>query len=163
MHGDEPTATSSLLDLFSFLGRHRQDAWVAAILRRYTLLCVPMLNPDGAERSQRRNAQGIDINRDARVLQTPEGRILKLMVDRHHPFLGFNLHNQNTTTTVGDTGKVASIALLAVASDRPVSAAVQKPAAVRTPQLARRVAGVLYEAFSPFIHGHISRYDESFS
>ena len=163
MHGDEPTATSSLLDLFSFLGRHRKDAWVAAILRRYTLLCVPMLNPDGAERNQRRNAQGIDINRDARVLQTPEGRILKLMVDRHHPFLGFNLHNQNTTTTVGDTGKVASIALLAVASDRPVSAAVQKPAAVRTPQLARRVAGVLYDALSPFVHGHISRYDDSFS
>jgi hypothetical protein len=161
MHGDEPTATSSLLDLFVFLGRHRKDGWVADILRRYTLFCIPMLNPDGAERNQRRNVQGIDINRDARVLQTPEGRILKLMVDRYHPFLGFNLHNQIATTTVGDTGKVAAIALLAVASDRPVAAAVKKPGVPA--QLARRVAGVLHEALSPFIQGHISRYDESFN
>jgi hypothetical protein len=31
-----------------------------------------MLNPDGAQRFQRRNALGIDINRDARALVTPE-------------------------------------------------------------------------------------------
>ena len=38
---------------------------------------VPMLNPDGAERYARRNAQAIDINRDALQLATPEGRLLK--------------------------------------------------------------------------------------
>ena len=44
------------------------------ILSSLTLYVVPMLNPDGAERFQRRNAQGIDINRDALSLQTPEGQ-----------------------------------------------------------------------------------------
>ena len=44
------------------------------ILSSLTLYIVPMLNPDGAARFQRRNAQQIDVNRDALSLQTPEGR-----------------------------------------------------------------------------------------
>ena len=76
-----------------------------------------MLNPDGAERYARRNAQAIDVNRDALDLATPEGRLLKAVRDRFQPELGFNLHDQNRRTTVGDTGVLASIALLAVSGD----------------------------------------------
>src|SRR5512139_2455684 len=65
MHGDEPTATSALIDLMSYIGRHREEPWVARVLGKYTLLFIPMLNPDGAERGSRRNRQGLDINRDA--------------------------------------------------------------------------------------------------
>src|SRR5688500_15498221 len=61
MHGDEPTATSALFDVFAYLERHRADPMAARILERLTLHAVPMLNPDGAERFQRHNAQGIDI------------------------------------------------------------------------------------------------------
>ncbi len=155
MHGDEATATSSLLDLFQFLCRHRGEPWVEEILGKYTLLCIPMLNPDGAELNQRRNAQEIDINRDARALQTPEGRVLKSVRDRYLPFLGFNLHDQNSLTTVGDTGEVATIALLAVgAGSAPAD---------NDSLLTRRVAAVLYDALSPFAYGHISRYDESYN
>ena len=158
MHGDEPTATGSLLDLFHFLCRRRGEPWVGAMLEKYTLLCIPMLNPDGAELGQRRNAQEIDINRDARALQTPEGRILKFVRDRHAPFLGFNLHNQNSLTTVGDTGKVATIALLAVGTD-----GTPGPADEASSSLTKRVSAVLYDALSPFAYGHISRYDESYN
>jgi hypothetical protein len=164
MHGDEATATSALLDLAKYLGVHQGEAWVAEILRKYTLLCVPMLNPDGAEHGQRRNAQGIDINRDARVLQTPEGRLLKALRDRYNPFLGFNLHNQNSLTTVGDTGEVATIALLAVASDPPATHLENSknvPAAQQ--RLTKQITAVLFEALSPFVYGHISRYDEDFN
>ena len=77
MHGDEPTATAALFDLFEYLRRHRDEPMVRRILAQLTLHVVPMLNPDGAERFQRRNAQSIDINRDALRLQTPEGRVLK--------------------------------------------------------------------------------------
>src|SRR5688572_30150473 len=95
MHGDEPTATAALFDIFEYLRRHRQDPAVRQLLSSLTLYFVPMLNPDGAERFQRRNAQGIDINRDALRLQTPEGRTLKAVRDRFSPRIGFNLHNQS--------------------------------------------------------------------
>ncbi|MGE5125076.1 MAG: M14 family zinc carboxypeptidase, partial [Betaproteobacteria bacterium] len=61
MHGDEPSATPALLDVVDTLLEADPDG----VLERLTLLIVPMLNPDGAERYQRRNAQGIDVNRDA--------------------------------------------------------------------------------------------------
>jgi len=161
MHGNEPTATCALVDLLQFFAVHRRDPWVADILAKYRLLILPMLNPDGAERNDRRNAQGIDVNRDARVLQTPEGRILKAVRDRWEPFLGFNLHNQNGRTTVGDTGKVATVALLAVAADLPEAG---KPRLPDMPDaLSKRVTAVLYEALSTFAYGHISRYDEPFN
>jgi hypothetical protein len=155
MHGDEPTATCALLDLLAYLGSRDSEPWVEQMFQKYSLLIMPMLNPDGAERMQRRNAQGLDINRDARLLQSPEGRLLKEIRDRYQPFIGFNLHNQGSTTTVGDTGKVATIALLAVAADNPGS--------LRTGALAKQVTAVLYEALSPFIYGHISRYDEEYN
>src|SRR5262245_14111993 len=55
MHGDESTATSALFDVFEYLQRRRQDPVVMRILSRLTLHVVPMLNPDGAERFERRN------------------------------------------------------------------------------------------------------------
>ncbi len=162
MHGDEPTATNALIDLFHFLGRHERESWVARILQTYTLLFIPMLNPDGAERNQRRNVMGLDINRDARMLQSPEGKLLRNIRDRYEPFLGFNLHNQSSLTTVGDTGAVATIALLAVAADgQPALPA--PPASTEDRLLTKRVSTVLYEALSQFIPGHLSRYDESFN
>jgi hypothetical protein len=162
MHGDEPTATSALLDLFQFFGQHRREPWVSEILQKFTLQFIPMLNPDGAERNQRRNAQGLDINRDARLLQAPEGKILKSVRDRYRPFLGFNLHNQNGLTTVGDTGKVATIALLAVVADAP-GTPMSAPASGIPDNLTKQVTAVIFEALSPFIYGHISRYDEAYN
>ncbi|HEY0094322.1 MAG TPA: M14 family zinc carboxypeptidase, partial [Archangium sp.] len=121
MHGDEPTATTALLDFLEYVRTHREEPWVARILSELTLHAVPMINPDGAERYQRRNAQGIDINRDALALQTPEARTLKALRDRLKPFIGFNLHNQSWRHAVGKTGRPASISLLAAAFDEPRS------------------------------------------
>jgi len=118
MHGDEPTATAALFDVFAYLQRHKSDPVVQRILNSLTLYVIPMLNPDCAERFQRRNAQGIDINRDALRLQTPEGAALKAVRDRLKPRIGFNLHNETWTTSVGDPPKPGSISLLAVAYDK---------------------------------------------
>ena len=82
MHGDEPTATSALFDLYEYLQRHRSEPHVQRMLSALTVHIVPMLNPDGAERWQRRNVQGLDINRDALLLQSPEGQLLKNLRDR---------------------------------------------------------------------------------
>jgi len=155
MHGDEPSATPALLDVAAYL-LEADEADTAAILDRFTLRLVPMLNPDGAERYARRNAQAIDINRDALKLATPEGRLLKGLRDRFRPELGFNLHDQDRRTTVGDTGHLATIALLAVAGDAP---GTMSPGRAR----AKRVCSAIVHALAPFVPGGISRYDEDWN
>ena len=155
MHGDEPTATAALFDLFEYFQRHRTSAAVRRILSSLTLYVIPMLNPDGAERYQRRNAQGIDINRDALSLQTPEGRILKSVRDRLGPKVGFNLHNQGWGTSVGDPPKPASISLLSVAYDKPRSENAGR-------RLTKKLCAVIRNALEPFASGQIGRYDDEF-
>jgi zinc carboxypeptidase len=155
MHGDEPTATAALFDVFAYLDRHRTDEAVRRIMSSLTLYVVPMLNPDGAERFQRRNAQGIDINRDALRLQTPEGRLLKDLRDRLNPKVGFNLHNQTWRTSVGDPPKPASISLLSVAYDKP-----RTESAGRT--LTKKICAVIRDALEPFASGQIGKYEEDF-
>lgn len=155
MHGDEPTATSALFDVFEYLQGHRDSPVARGILNRLTLHVIPMLNPDGAERFQRRNVQGIDINRDALRLQTPEGRILKEVRDRWKPQVGFNLHNQGWRTSVGDPPKPASISLLSVAFDEKRSDSPGR-------QLTRRLGAVVRGALEPFASGQIGRYSDEF-
>jgi hypothetical protein len=155
MHGDEPTATSALFDVFEYLRRHRDDPVVGRILNRLTLHVVPMLNPDGAERFQRRNAQSIDVNRDALRLQTPEGRALKALRDRVSPRVGFNLHNQNWRTSVGDPPVPASISLLSVAYDQARTENAGR-------KLTKQLCAVIRDALEPFAAGQIGRYDEEF-
>ena len=72
MHGDEPTATSALIDMFAFLQKNRDKKWVKKFEETLTIRAVPMLNPDGSELFQRRNLQGIDINRDAQICKRPK-------------------------------------------------------------------------------------------
>lgn len=74
-----------------------------------------MLNPDGAEVYQRRNTLGIDINRDALALQSPEGRTLKRVRDSLDADFGFNLHDQSTYYNAERTDKPATISYLAPA------------------------------------------------
>ena len=155
MHGDEPTATVALLDVLDYVRRHRDEPFVGRLLDRLELHMVPMLNPDGAERFQRRNAQGIDINRDALLLQSPEGLALKNLRDRLNPPLGFNLHNQNWRTSVGKTGQAATISLLAVSFDEARS---DNAGRIR----AKKVCAVLRDALEPFIPGGMARYDDAF-
>ena len=155
MHGDEPTATAALFDVFEYLSKHRNDDAVRAIYGNLTLHFVPMLNPDGAERFQRRNAQGIDVNRDALRLQTPEGRLLKAMRDKLNPKVGFNLHNQGWGTAIGKPPKPASISLLSVAYD-------EKRTENRGRVLTKKLCAVIRDALEPFASGQIGRYDDEF-
>ena len=117
MHGDEATATMAIFDIFHFFSTQNDgfDAEKAAILQNCTLYFVPMLNPDGAERFQRRTATEIDMNRDALRLQTPEGALLKKLQNELKPEFAFNLHDQNTRYSVGNSNKQATISFLATA------------------------------------------------
>jgi hypothetical protein len=156
MHGDEPTATVALLDILSFLVSHPEDSWGKTLGDQLQLLFLPMLNPDGAERTRRRNAQGIDINRDALALTAPESRALKSVRDRYRPDIGFNLHNQNPRTSVGNTGRPVMISLLAVPYD---SFGNDNPGRIRS----KKICSLIYRILGPYCYTRISRYDDSFN
>src|SRR5207247_8238712 len=95
MHGDESTATLALMDMFNFfLHCSAKEKWVSQMFNDATLYFIPMLNPDGAERVERRTAAGIDMNRDALERMTPEARMLRERQRRLKPAFGFNLHDQ---------------------------------------------------------------------
>ncbi|CAN5420443.1 hypothetical protein BH10ACI2_BH10ACI2_05770 [soil metagenome] len=156
MHGDEPTATSALIDMFAFLQKNGEKDWVKKIGETVTIRGVPMINPDGQELYQRRNLQGIDINRDALDLKTPEARLLKQLRDIWNPAIGFNLHNQGALTTVGRAPSQASISLLVVYGDE-----------VKTTNYGQernqRIASAIVAALQKFIPGHIARYSDEWA
>ena len=115
MHGDEPTATQAIFDLCNFLGSSDFMTEKEEMFKKLKLHFLPMLNPDGAQIFQRRNALGIDINRDALMLQSPEGRTLKRVRDSLQADFGFNLHDQSTYYNAERTNKPATISYLAPA------------------------------------------------
>ncbi len=155
MHGDEPTATSALFDLYEYIRRHEQTPAVTQLLDQLTVHTVPMLNPDGAEVFQRRNAQNLDINRDAQDLASPEARLLKSLRDRWQARVGYNLHNQNWRTQVGSPGKGAAISLLSVAYDEARSMNDGRV-------LTKKLGAVIRDALEPYALGRIGRYDDTF-
>jgi hypothetical protein len=157
MHGDEPTATSALIDMFAFLQKNRERLeWVKKLEETLTIRGVPMLNPDGAELFQRRNLQSIDINRDALDLKTPEGNLLLRLRNEWQPEIGFNLHNQQYLTTVGRTNKQAAISLLAVLGN---ASGKTNEGHERN----KRICSLMVAALNQFIPGHIGRYDDSYN
>lgn len=156
MHGDESTATMALADIFRFLAEAKDDPLRQRLDSLLTITFVPMLNPDGAELFQRENAQGIDLNRDARRLSTPEGRALKSLRDELKPDFGFNLHDQSARARVGQGGEQAAIALLAPATD-----ASRGFNDVRS--RGRLVASVIAQVLAQDIPGRIAKYDDTFN
>ncbi len=115
MHGDEPTATQAIFDILNFFESDDFKDEKIEILNNLTLHFLPMLNPDGAERYQRRNVLGVDINRDALRLQSPESKTLKRVRDSLNADFGFNLHDQSTYYNAERTDKPATISYLAPA------------------------------------------------
>ncbi len=156
MHGDESTATMALADLLQWLARTEPDSLRDELRSRLTIVMVPMLNPDGAEVFQRENAAGIDINRDARRLVTPEGRVLKAMHDSLKPAFGFNLHDQNARNGAGERGAQVALALLA-----PPSGPNERYEGARS--RARLVTAAIAAAVLPAAPLRIAKYDDAFN
>ncbi|GGD38905.1 M14 family zinc carboxypeptidase [Muriicola marianensis] len=115
MHGNEPTATQAIFDILNFFKSSDFKEEKSEILSNLRLHFLPMLNPDGAEVFKRENRLGIDINRDALRLQSPEGQTLKRVRDSLQADFGFNLHDQSTYYNAERTEKPATISYLAPA------------------------------------------------
>jgi len=155
MHGDEATGTMALFDLFNFLQLDTYVEQIELLRKRCTLYMLPMVNPDGAERFTRRNAQQIDINRDFMKAVAPETQVLKKIHARIKPDFGFNLHDQNTLWSVCGTTKPAALSYLAPAYDQQLS----------TNQIRKNAMLVIAEMFKildPLLPGRIGLFDDEY-
>lgn len=155
MHGDEPTATAALFDIFNFFSDSSHNEFKEHILSKVKIYFLPMVNPDGAERFQRRNFFDIDLNRDASRLQTPEAVILKEVFDSLKADFGFNLHDQDPRNSVGNSFKSAAISFLAPAFNYEKDT---DPVRERSIQLIGRLTKMLNQ----FIPGHIGKYPDDY-
>ena len=155
MHGNEPTATQAIFDILNFLESDDFKKEKEAILSKCTLHFLPMLNPDGAERYMRRNALGIDINRDALRLQSPEGQTLKKVRDSLEADFGFNLHDQSTYYNAELTSKPATISYLAPPFnyDRDINEVRGN---------AMKVIVFMNEILQKYVPGQVGRYSDDF-
>jgi hypothetical protein len=119
MHGNEPTGTMALMDLLGFFQTGTDE--VSETLNKCSIYMLPMVNPDGAERHSRRNAQQLDINRDYLQTRTVEAALLKATHDRIKPDFGFNLHDQSDLWSVTGTRNPAALSFLAPAFDEELN------------------------------------------
>jgi hypothetical protein len=158
MHGDEATATAALFDIFNML--QGSDDGLDEVRNRLrdslTLHFVPMLNPDGAAAFTRRNALGVDLNRDALRLTNPETALLKAVRDSLSAQWGFNLHDQNRYYGAGyPMDQPATISLLAPAYDFDRSVNTVRGEAMQLIVLINSVLQAL-------VPGGVARWDDAF-
>ena len=156
MHGDEPTATAALFDLFNFFSANDgYDDLRKNLLRKISFHFIPMLNPDGAEMFTRENAFNVDLNRDALRLQSDESKILWDYAGKLEPEFGFNLHDQNSYYTAGRANNPSAISLLA-----PPMNHVKSINYIREKSM--QVICRINEMLSAFIPQKIARYKDDF-
>jgi hypothetical protein len=87
-HGNEQSGKEAALLLIAGIANGRYNYWFDGV----ELWIVPQMNPDGSEVNQRRNAEGIDLNRDHVVMQSPEVRALHSLFHSFLPHITIDVH-----------------------------------------------------------------------
>ena len=154
MHGNEPTTTKGLFDFFNFLSK---DSELAQLIKnKYTLLCIPMLNPDGAFAYTRENANSVDLNRDAYLASQPEMKLLRILYEEFKPDYCYNLHDQRTIFGTEGFNLPATMSFLAPAfnNDRDYNEVRMKAIVI-----INKMNRVLQE----YIPYQIGRFDDSYN
>ncbi len=154
MHGNESTTTKSFFDLLNFLSS--EGKLKDQILKNCTIKVLPMLNPDGAVRYTRENANGIDLNRDAQNRSQRETQVLMEVFTDFAPNLCLNMHDQRSIFSVGDSSNSAVISFLAPAADESKSISDSRA-------FAMQLIALLNQKLQTLIPKQIGRYDDSFN
>lgn len=154
MHGNESTTTKALFDLFAFLNNDSAEA--NQIKNDFTLLIIPILNPDGAEAYTRVNANQIDLNRDSVDLSQPESLLLRKTFEEFAPDFCYNLHDQRTIFAAGDTNNPATVSFLASSynSEKEYN---------KTRMIAVNVIADMNAVLQKYIPNQVGRFDDSFN
>nr|WP_315239764.1 M14 family metallopeptidase [uncultured Flavobacterium sp.] len=154
MHGNESTTTKALFDFINVLNNGSEFA--ENMLSSFTFLCIPILNPDGAELYTRANANEIDLNRDSQNLTQPESRVLREVFEVFNPHFCFNLHDQRTIFGAGETGKPATISFLAPSYNEEREINENRLKAIN-------LIAAINDELQKYIPGQVGRFDDSFN
>ncbi|QKY70372.1 M14 family zinc carboxypeptidase [Lentibacillus sp. CBA3610] len=92
-HGNEPAGREMALQLLRDLA-FTENPELLDQLSETTVLFIPSANPDGSEMDQRRNAEGMDINRDHLNLWTPEIQTVAAVMDQLSPDIVVDAHER---------------------------------------------------------------------
>ncbi len=152
MHGNEPTA-SHALDQFIQDLEHNPELQV--LKDKIQIAIIPLLNPDGAERFQRRNALGIDLNRDAVARSSKEMKVFFRFMENFNPAWAFNMHDQRNIFSVGAQDNCASLSFLAASPDENRSISLERKASMQ-------LISALMPNLEAQLSGHFGRYTDEF-
>ncbi len=156
MHGNESTTTKAVFDVLNVFSENSQDATINNILSSCAIYIVPMLNPDGAKAYTRTNANGVDLNRDAKELNQIESRILRKLFDEFQPDFCFNLHDQRTIFSAGENPFPATLSFLTPSEDIERSVTPGREESMK-------VIGAIYRELSEQLPNCIGRYDDGYN
>ncbi|WP_179019424.1 M14 family metallopeptidase [Winogradskyella forsetii] len=154
MHGNESTSTKALFDCFNLF--ETENNLSKHILEHCTLVVIPMLNPDGAEKYTRLNANLVDLNRDAQDLSQPESRLLLQAYEDFRPDYCFNLHGQRTIFSAGETNTIATLSFLSPSQDEARSITANRKTAMA-------IIADINDLLQPEIPNGVGRYDDGFN
>ena len=162
-HGNEPLGTEAALQLLQRAGKG--GAGWDAILSEITLLVVPKVNPDGAERFQRQNHDpdcsgdyctpgvGFDINRWHHPAvapednPVPEAAAVQRVFARYQPSFVVDYHHQGSYVT-GDGDLITGSIFWPNAAGVPASAIT----------LSRQVCVVIWDTMNHYGFAEITQY-----
>ena len=154
MHGNESTTTKGLFDFFNFLKSNNEIA--NRIKSDYTLLCIPMLNPDGAFLYTRENANKVDLNRDAFDATQPEMQLLKQVYSDFKPDYCYNLHDQRTIFGTEGFNLPATVSFLSPAFDESRAFNEVRLKAIR-------IINKMNKTLQSYIPNQVGRFDDSYN
>ncbi|QJP35578.1 DUF2817 domain-containing protein [Nonlabens sp. Ci31] len=149
MHGNESSTTRAICELLK-----RSD--LDRILENIELYIIPILNPDGAEKWTRVNANNVDLNRDAVLLSQPESILLRKVFDQFQPHYCFNLHGQRSIYGSKNGSIPAQLSFLAPAGDENKTLSVARIKAMH-------VINSINTDLNHHVNGIIGRYNDDFN
>ena len=152
MHGNESTTTRALLKLIPWLLEKENKHLLTAC----QFHIIPQLNPDGCLDYTRRNANTVDLNRDAVALSQPESKVLRSAYKRIAPDYCLNLHDQRTLYGAGKNGPPASVSFLAPSADPQRSITPARATAMK-------LIAQMNEMLQTRIPKQVGRYDDGFN
>lgn len=154
MHGNETTTTKSVIDLLHYFMAYPKVS--NDLLKKCSFVIIPVLNPDGAALFTRVNSNNVDLNRDAYLKTQSESKILQSIYAEFNPEVCFNMHDQRTIFSAGETNKPATVSFLSPSfnEERELNDIRKK---------SMSLISSANQLLQEFIPGQVGRYDDGFN